>query len=76
MSNLDAIEYLDIPVIDLSNENVQTADHLVEAFIQYGFAFVHGRGLGFTSQIMDDLFEVVGLICGLSRSILIIRLVP
>ena len=61
MPNLNSAECLEIPVIDISNETLRTADHLVEAFIHYGFAFVKGQGLGFTSQFLDDIFEVVGL---------------
>ena len=52
---------LQIPVIDLSGGNAQTADKLVEAVAQYGFVFVKGEEVGFTSQILDDTFALVSL---------------
>lgn len=49
-----------IPVIDISQYNVQTADVLVSAVARYGFVFVKGQALGFTSGILDDIFNRVG----------------
>ena len=50
---------LQIPVIDLSHATAQTADKLIDAVSRYGFVFVKGEGLGFTSQILDDTFALV-----------------
>ncbi len=50
---------LEIPLIDLSREDLQTADLLVEALAKYGFAFVRGQGLGFDSEILNDMFDLV-----------------
>ena len=50
---------LQIPVIDLSHPTPHTADKLIDAVSRYGFVFVKGEGLGFTSQILDDTFALV-----------------
>ena len=50
---------LQIPVIDLSGANTQTADKLIDAVAQVGFVFVNGEGLGFTSQTLNDMFALV-----------------
>ena len=50
---------LQIPVIDLSQATAQTADKLIDAVSRYGFVFVKGEGLGFTSQMLDDTFALV-----------------
>lgn len=48
-----------IPVIDISQEDTQTADQLVAAAAQHGFMFVKGQRLGFTSHVLDDAFDLV-----------------
>ena len=50
---------LQIPVIDLSHATATTADKLVDAVSRYGFVFVKSKGLGFTSEIIDDTFALV-----------------
>lgn len=50
---------LQIPVIDLSHATASTADKLIDAVSRYGFVFVKGEGLGFTSRILDDTFALV-----------------
>lgn len=50
---------LQIPVIDLSHATATTADGLIDAVSRYGFVFVKGEGLGFTSKILDDIFALV-----------------
>jgi hypothetical protein len=50
-----------IPVIDLSGADAQTADQLVKAVAEYGFVFVKGEGLDFTAQILNDTFALVSL---------------
>ena len=52
---------LHIPVIDISREDAQTADLLVGACAQYGFVFVKGQELGFTSKLLDGTFDVVSV---------------
>lgn len=58
-STHDSGRSLQIPIIDISRENAQTGDCLVEAAAHYGFVFIKGQGLGFTSQILDDAFDLV-----------------
>ena len=50
---------LQIPIIDLSHATATTADKLVDAVSRYGFVFVKGEGLGFTSKILDNTFALV-----------------
>ena len=50
---------LQIPVIDLSHATATTADKLIDAVSRYGFVFVKGEGLGFTSEILDNTFALV-----------------
>ena len=55
----DGTTTLQIPVIDISTGDARIADQLLDAVGQYGFAFVRGDGLGFTSQILNDAFAMV-----------------
>jgi hypothetical protein len=48
-----------IPVIDISNGNDQTAHDLVDAATRYGFVFIKSKGLGFSVEIVDRMFELV-----------------
>ena len=51
---------LQIPVIDISEARAaDTANHLVDAVARYGFVFVKGEGIGFTRQILDNVFALV-----------------
>jgi hypothetical protein len=50
---------LQIPVIDISKANATTAARLSEAVAEYGFVFVNGGGLGFTSGILEETFALV-----------------
>ncbi|KAL2048107.1 hypothetical protein N7G274_000018 [Stereocaulon virgatum] len=47
-----------IPVIDLSEADAQTADQLVKAVAEYGFVFVKGEEMDFTAQILNDTFAL------------------
>ena len=49
-----------IPVIDISHKNIDTAQHFVKALTEHGFAFIRGQGLGFTPKVLDDMFHLVG----------------
>ena len=51
---------LQIPVIDISSAEFSTGSQLVDAFATYGFCFVRGEHLGFTSNIVQDMFSLVG----------------
>ncbi len=48
-----------IPVIDISNEDQQTGDELVDAVAKWGFVFIRGEGLGFTSRDIETAFQLV-----------------
>jgi len=50
---------LHIPVIDILPGSAEIASHLVDAAARYGFVFVKGEGLGFSSQSIDDAFSLV-----------------
>lgn len=56
LANEEAVR---IPVIDISTANTQTGDELVNAVVQYGFVFVKSKGVGFTKQIIDEMFQLV-----------------
>ena len=63
---------LQIPVIDISQTNMSTADSLVKALAQHGFAFINGQGLGFTPEILDNVFGLVGLLLLIGSILLIL----
>ena len=49
-----------IPVIDISQNDTETMAHfIVKAVAESGFVFVKGQDLGFTSQILDNVFNLV-----------------
>ena len=48
-----------IPVIDISCADEETGRRLVDAAAQYGFAFVTGEDLGFTSDNIARTFALV-----------------
>ena len=50
---------LQIPVIDISVSDAETASRLADAVADHGFVFIRGNGLGFTSHILDDMFALV-----------------
>ena len=55
------MQNLHIPVIDLpsSGPDEKTASALVDACATYGFVFVRGDSLGFSSDALDGIFELV-----------------
>lgn len=48
-----------IPVINISNANAQTGDQLIEAVANCGFVYIKGEGSGFTSEVINQAFEMV-----------------
>ncbi len=48
-----------IPVIDISDTNPETGEHLIDALVKWGFVFIKAHGSGFTEQIIDDMFKLV-----------------
>ena len=56
LSNQEAIN---IPVIDISVANSQIAEQLINAVVQWGFVFIKAHGSGFTSDIIDNMFQIV-----------------
>lgn len=56
LSNQEAIK---IPVIDILNANTQTGEQLINAVVQWGFVFIKAHGSGFTSDIIDNMFQIV-----------------
>ena len=48
-----------IPVIDILQEDIQMAEKLVSAVVQYGFVFVTGNRIGFSSKVLDEAFQLV-----------------
>lgn len=55
------VQSLHVPIVDISPSNAQAAEQLVEAATDYGFVFINGQDLGFNSQILDDVFQLVWL---------------
>lgn len=53
------VEYVNIPVIDISNMDTQTGADLVNAIAKWGFVFVKGKGKGFTPDVIDATFQLV-----------------
>lgn len=51
---------LSIPVIDISRSTAQIANDLVEAAASHGFVFIKSQILGFNSQLLEDIFDLVG----------------
>ena len=49
-----------LPIIDLSQATTETGDQLVEAASKWGFLYIRNRGLGFDTEIIDRIFELVG----------------
>ena len=54
-------QHAEIPVIDISKPDEQIGDELIAAVVKWGFVYLHGR-VGFTSNIIDDMFEIVSFI--------------
>ena len=56
-----AARALQIPIVDIprSGGDEETGAALVEACEQYGFVFVRGEGLGFSTDSLDCTFELV-----------------
>lgn len=53
-----------IPVIDLSEHNEQVANSLIASVVEWGFVYVRGD-VGFTTRIVDEMFDIVSFIRGL-----------
>ena len=55
------VRHLQLPVINLlqSGPDEDIGAALVDACAKYGFVFVRGEGLGFSSETLDDAFELV-----------------
>lgn len=62
-------EVINIPVIDILNADIQIGEQLVNAVVQWGFVFIKAHGSGFTSDIINNMFQIVSLkaSCFLSR---------
>ena len=48
-----------IPLIDLSGDEEHVGNELLEAVMNWGFVFIHGEALGFSSQVIEDTFDLV-----------------
>ena len=49
-----------LPIIDISQATPETGDQLVEAASKWGFLYIRNQGLGFDTEIIDRIFELVG----------------
>jgi hypothetical protein len=49
----------EIPVIDLSRDDQDTADQLVAAAATYGFLFIKSSGSNFSTEAVDATFKSV-----------------
>ena len=58
---LSTQEVINIPVIDILNADIQTGEQLVNAVVQWGFVFIKAHGSGFTSDIINNMFQIVSL---------------
>lgn len=56
---LSSQEAINIPVIDILNADAQIGEQLVKAVVQWGFVFIKAHGSGFTSDIIDNMFQIV-----------------
>lgn len=52
---------INIPVIDILNANAQIGEQLINAVVRWGFVFIKGHGSGFTSDVIDNMFQIVSL---------------
>lgn len=48
-----------IPLIDLSGDEEHVGNELLEAVMKWGFVYIHGEALGFSSQVIEDTFDLV-----------------
>ena len=48
-----------IPVIDISAICEQTGHELVEAAAHYGFIFIKSKSVGFSADVIDQMFALV-----------------
>ena len=48
-----------IPVIDITHVDARTGDELLHAIELWGFVFIRGKGTGFTSETIENIFRVV-----------------
>ena len=58
-TGLNGTDKLQIPVIDISDPDDQTADDLVAAVANSGFVFIRSLGTGFDADLIDDIFGLV-----------------
>lgn len=56
---LSSHEAVNIPVIDISNAHTQIGEQLIDAVVQWGFVFIKAHGSGFSSDIIDNMFQIV-----------------
>ncbi|MCJ1247746.1 hypothetical protein MMC30_004961 [Trapelia coarctata] len=47
-----------IPVIDISEPSDQTGHELVDAAARYGFVFIKSKSVGFTADVIDQMFAL------------------
>ncbi len=54
---------IQIPVIDIpeSGSDEATGLALVNACAKYGFVFIKGKSLGFTADVLNRTFDLVGI---------------
>ena len=50
---------INIPVIDILNADVYIGEQLINAVVQWGFVFIKAHGSGFTSDIINNMFQIV-----------------
>jgi len=48
-----------IPVIDISEPSEQIGHELLDAAARYGFIFIKSRSVGFSADVIDQMFELV-----------------
>ena len=66
---LDNDAAVDLPVIDVSNIDSQTAEKLLKATSEWGFVYLGSQGLGIAREEIDQAFDLVRLTSSLPDTI-------